>query len=138
MVNCLNKMFHWIYKKNSKNVPVLSLWNPPNPLIGMLITCFDIQWTRVFLIRQKMSIFNAKNRHFLQDPNSFVLNTVFFYFSIFVHNPNSLYRKTDLASRQFFLFLFIISGTAPSIIAAAVGLLFFIELREMTHISNIR
>ena len=33
MVNCLNKIFHWIYKKkNSKNVPVLSLWNPPNPL----------------------------------------------------------------------------------------------------------
>ena len=26
MVNCLNKIFHWIYKKkNSKNVPVLSL-----------------------------------------------------------------------------------------------------------------
>ena len=35
MINWLNKIFHWIYKKkkkNSKNVPVLSLWNPPNPL----------------------------------------------------------------------------------------------------------
>ena len=39
MVNCLNEIFHWLCKKkkNSKNVPVLSLWNPPNPV--SLLSC---------------------------------------------------------------------------------------------------
>ena len=33
-------------------------------LIGILSTCFDIQWTRIFSIRQQMSICNAINEHF--------------------------------------------------------------------------